>query len=80
MKNAGLPVAVVAKQRLWRRATGGFCLWNADSRRRQEALYEIEIPAAVCRGVTRADLGDVRIVNGQGEVVPHGLRPGGQDG
>ncbi len=41
----------------------------------QEALYEIEIPAAVYRGVTRADLGDVRVFNGQGEVVPHSLRP-----
>jgi len=41
----------------------------------QDALYEIEIPAAVYRGVTRADLGDVRVFNGQGEVVPYGLRP-----
>jgi len=41
----------------------------------QDALYEIEIPAAVYRGVTRADLGDVRVFNGQGEVVPHSLRP-----
>ena len=40
-----------------------------------DALYEIEIPAAVYRGVTRADIGDVRIFNGQGEVVPHALRP-----
>jgi len=41
----------------------------------QDALYEIEIPAAVYRGVTRADLGDVRVFNGQGEVVQYGLRP-----
>ena len=40
-----------------------------------QALYEIEIPAAVYRAVTRADLGDVRVFNGQGEVVPHALRP-----
>lgn len=39
------------------------------------ALQEIEIPAAVYRAVTRADLGDVRVFNGQGEVVPHALRP-----
>ena len=39
------------------------------------ALHEIEIPAAVYRAVTRADLGDVRVFNGQGEVVPHALRP-----
>jgi Protein of unknown function (DUF3999) len=41
----------------------------------RDALYEIEIPAAVYRGVTRADLGDIRVFNGQGEVVPHALRP-----
>ena len=40
----------------------------------QHGLYEIDIPAAVYRAVTRADLGDVRIFNGQGEVVPHALR------
>jgi hypothetical protein len=41
----------------------------------QEALYEIEIPPAVYRGVSRSDLGDIRIFNGQGEVVPHALKP-----
>ena len=41
----------------------------------QEALYEIEIPPALYRGVSRSDLGDIRIFNGQGEVVPHALRP-----
>jgi hypothetical protein len=40
-----------------------------------QGLHEIEIPAAVYRAVTRADLGDVRVFNGQGEVVPHALRP-----
>ncbi|HXK30035.1 MAG TPA: DUF3999 domain-containing protein [Candidatus Binatia bacterium] len=45
---------------------------DADSR---EALHEIEIPAALYRGVSRNDLGDIRVFNGQGEVVPHALRP-----
>jgi hypothetical protein len=45
---------------------------HADGR---DALYEIEIPALVYRGATRADLGDIRVFNGQGEVVPHALRP-----
>ena len=40
-----------------------------------DALHEIEIPAAVYRGVTRSDLADIRVFNGQGEVVPHALRP-----
>ena len=40
-----------------------------------DALHEIEIPAAVYRGVTRGDLGDIRVFNGQQEVVPHALRP-----
>jgi Protein of unknown function (DUF3999) len=41
----------------------------------QEALYEVEIPPVLYRGVSRKDLGDVRIFNGQGEVVPHALKP-----
>ena len=45
---------------------------QADGR---DALYEIEIPAAVYFGVTRADLGDLRVFNGQSEVVPHAIRP-----
>jgi len=45
---------------------------DADSR---EALHEIEIPAALYRGVSRNDLGDIRVFNGHGEVVPHALRP-----
>lgn len=43
----------------------------------QDALYQIEIPAAVYRGVSRADLGDIRVFNAQGEVVPHAFRPRG---
>ena len=45
---------------------------NADA---GDALYEIAIPASVYSGVTRADLGDIRVFNGQGEVVPYALRP-----
>ncbi|MGH7811592.1 MAG: DUF3999 family protein, partial [Candidatus Binatia bacterium] len=45
---------------------------HADS---ADALHEIEIPAAVYCGVMRSDLGDLRVFNGQGEVVPHALRP-----
>ncbi|HEU0290749.1 MAG TPA: DUF3999 domain-containing protein [Burkholderiales bacterium] len=41
----------------------------------KDALYEITLPAAVYRGVVRPDLGDVRVFNGTGEVVPHALRP-----
>ena len=41
----------------------------------QDALYEIDLPAAVYRGVTRSDLGDIRVFNGHGEVVPHAFRP-----
>ena len=40
-----------------------------------EALYEITLPAAVYQGVARPDLGDVRVFNGAGEVVPHAWRP-----
>ena len=40
-----------------------------------EALYEVTLPPAVYQGVTRRDLGDVRVFNGAGEVVPHAWRP-----
>jgi hypothetical protein len=40
-----------------------------------EALYDVTLPATVYQGATRRDLGDVRVFNGAGEVVPHALRP-----
>src|SRR5882757_1987999 len=40
-----------------------------------EALYDVTLPQAVYQGVTRRDLGDVRVFNGAGEVVPHAWRP-----
>jgi hypothetical protein len=39
-----------------------------------EALYEVGLPAAVYRGIAFADLRDVRVFNGGGEVVPHAWR------
>jgi hypothetical protein len=41
----------------------------------QEALYQVELPAALYRGVARADLRDVRVFNARGEAVPHAIRP-----
>lgn len=41
----------------------------------QEALHEVTLPAAVYGGVTRADLGDVRVFNGAGDPVPFAWRP-----
>ena len=35
------------------------------------ALYTLPVPAEVYRRALRADLGDLRVFNGQGEVVPH---------
>ena len=40
-----------------------------------DALYEVTLPAAVYRGVVRADMSDLRVFNAAGEVVPHALRP-----
>ena len=40
-----------------------------------EALYDVALPPAVYQGVTRRDLGDVRVFNGVGEVVPMAWRP-----
>jgi hypothetical protein len=39
------------------------------------AFYQLEVPRGVYEGVARADLGDVRVFNGAGEVVPHAFRP-----
>ena len=39
------------------------------------ALYEVTLPAAAYRGASRADLADVRVFNGAGEVVPYAWRP-----
>ena len=41
----------------------------------QDALQQLEVPRAVYEGVVRADLGDLRVFNGAGEVVPHAFRP-----
>lgn len=38
-------------------------------------FHSLELPAEVYRAVRRADLGDIRIFDSTGEVVPHGLRP-----
>ena len=40
-----------------------------------EALYDVTLPPAVYQGVTRRDLGDVRVFNGAGEVVTMAWRP-----
>jgi hypothetical protein len=40
-----------------------------------EALYRLEVPRAVYMGAVRPDLGDLRVFNGAGEVVPHAFRP-----
>ena len=37
------------------------------------ALYATLLPAAVYRGIARRDLGDLRVLNGAGELVPHAL-------
>ena len=39
-----------------------------------QAIYQVELPLAVHQGARRADLGDMRVFNGAGEVVPHALR------
>lgn len=40
-----------------------------------DALYRLDLPRAVYRGAVRPDLGDLRVFNGAGEVVPHAFRP-----
>jgi len=38
------------------------------------AIYSVELPEDVYKTVTRNDLGDIRVFNGEGEVVPHTIR------
>jgi len=39
----------------------------------QASIYEAALPPDVYRGVTRGDLGDLRVFNKDGEIVPHAL-------
>ena len=36
----------------------------------EHAFLRLEIPDAVYEGIVRADLGDLRLFNGDGEIVP----------
>jgi len=40
----------------------------------QDALYQATLPLSVYQHTVRSDLGDLRVFNAQGEVVPHMLR------
>lgn len=40
----------------------------------RDAFYQLEIPAAVYRGVAHSDLRDLRVYNSKQEIVPHGFR------
>ena len=42
------------------------------------AIFEVTLPQKIYQGVTRADLRDLRVFNGQGIVVPHTLRQAAQ--
>src|SRR6266571_191431 len=53
----------------------GFAYGNAIRADAKEALYRLELPRAVYRGTVLRDLGDLRVFNGAGEVVPHAFRP-----
>jgi hypothetical protein len=37
------------------------------------AIYALELPVEIYRGIARRDLGDLRVLNGSNEVVPHAL-------
>ncbi len=40
----------------------------------QHAFYQLELPLEVYQTLTRRDLGDLRVFNAAGQVVPHALR------
>lgn len=39
-----------------------------------DPIYRVSLPTAVYRGVTRTDLGDLRVFNAAGRAVPHRVR------
>lgn len=45
----------------------------------ESALYRLDVPMDVYRKVVRADLGDLRVFNARGEIVPHALRQVSRD-
>jgi hypothetical protein len=49
----------------------GFALAPSDA----SGVYRTMLPADVYRRTARSDLGDLCVFNGEGEVVPHALRP-----
>ena len=38
------------------------------------AVYQLPVPLVVYQNTARADLGDLRVINGGGETVPYGMR------
>jgi len=40
----------------------------------KDAVYKVPLPLAVYQNTVRADVADIRVFNGQGEVVPYALR------
>ncbi|WP_300449810.1 DUF3999 domain-containing protein [Accumulibacter sp.] len=54
---------------------GDFAFGLPIETRGAQALFEFELPPVVHEGVTRSDLGDLRVFNAAGEPVPHAFRP-----
>jgi hypothetical protein len=71
---AGLACAMTVAQAAEPLAPGQFD-WQQGIRidAPDEAVYRFDLPAAVHAGSRRNDLGDLRIFNAAGEVVPHAL-------
>lgn len=56
-------------------APGDFAYAATVEVSRQEALLWLELPSVVHEGAVRTDLGDLRVFNAAGEVVPHAFLP-----
>jgi hypothetical protein len=65
---ACLPMLVIAQV-----STGDFAR-GAEIRTDEGSLFRLSLPDDVYETVTRADLGDLRVLNGSGEAVPHMVR------
>jgi Protein of unknown function (DUF3999) len=70
-----LAVAALVAMRAFAEQPGDYAAGVPLQTEGTDALYQLDIPQAVYEGVARADLGDVRVFNASGEVVPHAFRP-----
>jgi hypothetical protein len=62
-----LPVFVMAEQNI----TEHYFSYKAVLKGGKNSLRQVELPQSVLQGMSRSDLGDLRIFSAEGQIVPH---------